>query len=225
MGGADVEAKLFEGDVAEVSTFAFHEHRERAPHLEQSIHRGRLVRAAQLVTAAAARLRSERGWDSGSDSDIDVWVSDLGCGDGGLLQLLKAVPAIAVWGYDFAPANRAGWAERGVDGRDLDVFNDQGAAVSANAELGDIVVMTEVLEHLSRPHEVLRYLVQVTPPGLARYVVASSPWTETAESHDGCHAWCWDMIGYRDMFVRAGFDVVQHDTVGMFQLVMARTQR
>src|SRR5690349_11844052 len=111
------EYKLFTGDSPEVATFEFHEHRERAPHLEQPIHHDRLMKAAEFVEEAAEL------W-LGSHPDTEdprmpgqprrVYVSDLGCGDGGLLQVLGQDPNLAAWGYDFAPANRAGWSERGV---------------------------------------------------------------------------------------------------------------
>lgn len=210
-----MEAKLFEGDTAHVSTFAFHEHRERAPHLEQPVHRRRLERAAQLVSAAAVKVRAlyAAEWTS----DTAVYVSDLGCGDGGLLQLLKLAPeGITAWGYDFAPANAAGWAERGVDGRAADVFG----ADQEHIALGEIAVMTEVLEHLTDPHGALQWLADhVDSPD---FLVCSSPWTETAESHDACHAWAWDREGYAAMLTDAGWEIEVHDTVGMFQVVLAR---
>src|SRR6266545_4157660 len=100
--------RLFDGDVAYVSTFAFHQHRERAPHLEQPAHRDRLLHAAELVLAAQTLLGQPAS------------VSDLGCGDGGLLSLVQDQVADA-WGYDFTPANAAGWVARGVKAQPLDV--------------------------------------------------------------------------------------------------------
>ena len=92
------EWKLFDGDQAHVSTAEFHAHRERAPHLEQSGHRDRLLTAASFVmTAVGLGARS---------------ASDLGCGDGGLLSLLAG--RVDAWGYDFQPSNAAGWAEREI---------------------------------------------------------------------------------------------------------------
>lgn len=215
-----MEAKLFDGDRAEVSTFAFHEHRERAPHLEQAAHRPRLERAAQFVSVAADRLRGERGWTPDFLSHEVIAVSDLGCGDGGLLQLLATVRGVRAWGYDFAPANAAGWHERGVDGRAADVFG----ADRRHVILGDVVVMTEVLEHLTDPHGTLRWLTShpVTTLGGAAYLVCSSPWTETAESHDGCHAWAWDPAGYDALLRGAGWEPVAFDLVGMFQIMLAK---
>ena len=101
------EHKLFSGDVADVSTFAFHEHRERAPHLEQQIHQGRLRLAADFVREAVDRVETRIG--------APAVVIDLGCGDGGLLSLISRLPWVNSFGYDFQPSNRQGWDERNVN--------------------------------------------------------------------------------------------------------------
>ena len=139
-------------------------------------------------------------------------VSDLGCGDGGLLSLVQRLDGVAAWGYDFQPSNVAGWAERGVTAHQADVFGADRDAV----ELGDVVVVTEVLEHLADPHGAVRWI-----GGHARWLVASSPWGETPESHDDCHAWAWDFAGYADVARHGGFELVRHIPVGQFQLVLA----
>lgn len=205
------EWKLFDGDVAAVSTAEFHRDRERAPHLEQWNHRPRLERAMHLVGDAIDVLTVD---------DVRlITVSDLGCGDGGLLQLLKShVPNALAYGYDFQPSNLNGWAERGVDGRFVDVFGGGPWLINPDVALGEVVVATEVLEHLTWPHAVLREVVR---RGLTRYVVASSPWTEHAGSHDACHAWAWDHAGYHELFTGAGLTVIKHESVDMFQLVLA----
>lgn len=163
------EWRLFDGE-SQVSTFAFHEHRERAPHLEQEWHRARLLRAAELV----------RGLEPAS-------VVDLGCGDGGLLSLLDG---IAAWGYDFQPSNQEAWEERRVRADLVDVF-----APDARVDWGQVAVMTEVLEHLADPHGALARIA-----GRVKYVVASSPWNETGDAHCAEHAWAWDEDGYRALF-------------------------
>lgn len=200
-----------EGTTPPVSTFAFHEHRERAAHLEQPGHAPRLLRARAFV-AEAAEL-----WRAGGpmrDRPLPVRVSDLGCGDGGLLSLLRDVPDVDAWGYDFAPANAAGWTERGVQAEALDVFGTDRDRV----RLGNIVVMTEVLEHVADPHEVVRWVA--ANPG-TEYLVASSPWPETPANHDECHAWAWDLNGYRDLIEQGGFRVLRQEQEGWFQVVLA----
>jgi hypothetical protein len=190
------EWKLFQGDIPHVSTFEFHEHRERAPHLEQPHHRPRLEKAAEFVRLAAAELD-------------EPTVSDLGCGDGGLLSLVH--DEMAAWGYDFAPANVAGWAERGVVASPLDVFGGDRDRVI----LGHITVVTEVLEHLADPHGAVKWIGGYSP-----YIVASSPWTERPGAHDECHAWAWDRAGYEALIEAGGYEIRRHDLVGPFQVIL-----
>jgi hypothetical protein len=205
------EYKLFEGDTPHVSTAAFHAHRERAPHLEQAVHQPRLEKALEFVTAAYEQLL-----DSGTDF---ITLSDLGCGDGGLLQRInETIPSrtgrvrFRAHGYDFQPSNEAGWKERGVNAELLDVFSeDMGVIIP-----GDIAVTTEVLEHLADPHGTVRWIGEHS-----RYLIASSPWNETPASHDECHAWAWDQVGYRQLIEQGGFTILRHETVGQFQVVLA----
>lgn len=191
--------KLFDGDVAHVSTAEFHEHRDRADHLGDPWHRPRLLKAAELVRLAIAQLEQPT-------------VSDLGCGDGGLLSLIK--DEAEAWGYDFAPANAAGWPERGVKAEQLNVFGRD----SGRVRFGSITVVTEVLEHLTNPGRALAWIRENS-----RFLVASSPWAEDDVRHDECHAWAFDVAGYRDLITTAGFRVLRHAQVGGFQVVLAET--
>jgi len=199
-----MEYKFFTENVPFVSTAEFHRDRERAPHLEQGMHIPRLYAAADLVRRVAR-------------DDPDLQVSDLGCGDGGLLSLIQNDVKLA-WGYDFAPANAAGWVERGVAARSLDVFNTQWD----EAVYGDLVVMTEVLEHLADPHGVLKRLHAEDE---VQWIVASSPRNETPESHSGEHAWAWDVTGYVTLFEQSGWHVTMHVMPdGYFQVILAERQ-
>lgn len=189
--------KLFDGDAAQVSTAEFHADRDRADHLGDPYHRPRLDKAAHFVRLAAAQLDSPT-------------VSDLGCGDGGLLSLIQ--DDVEAWGYDFCPANAAGWAERGVKAERLDVFS----AGRDRVRFGSITVVTEVLEHLTDPALALAWI-----RSHSRFLVASSPWVENDVRHDECHAWAFDVAGYRELIVSAGFRVIRHAQVGGFQVVLA----
>lgn len=210
------EHRLFpEGTVPHVSTAAFHEHRERAPHLEQPVHQGRLEKARDFIADAYVKLVNS--------GHKEVTLSDLGCGDGGLLQTVAAhVPILdtlgftsSAWGYDFQPSNAAGWAERGVTAFHADVFGKDRSQI----QVGDIAVTTEVLEHLADPHEAVRWIGTRSD-----YLVASSPWNETPASHDECHAWAWDQDGYRALIEQGGFTVLRHETVGQFQVILGEKQ-
>lgn len=198
------EWRLFEGETPHVSTYAYHEHRDRAPHLEQPPHRERLELATRYVLES---------FSSGCYT-----LSDLGCGDGGLLSLIKDIPDVVSWGYDFTPANAEGWAERGVTAYLRDVFGAGGPVDDGleTAVLGDVVVVTEVLEHLADPHGVLRTLRRH-----ARRLVCSSPWNESPAQHDPSHAWAWDRSGYADMIEKAGWTILHHEQAGLFQVVLA----
>lgn len=198
--------KLFEGDVSPVSTAAFHEHRERAPHLEQPWQRPRMDKAAEFVRLAAEKMATEAHPHS-----VRVSVSDLGCGDGGLLSLIQGDVGEA-WGYDFQPSNAAGWKERGVEAHLVDVFGADHDAV----HFGTITVVTEVLEHLTDPAAAVAWIHEHS-----RFLVASSPFIETADNHDECHAWAFDPDGYADLIRGAGYTIVAHQPVGAFQVVLA----
>lgn len=198
------EYRLFEGDVPHVSTAEFHADRERAPHLEQGWHRPRLEHATEFVRLAAE--------DIGGD---DVRISDLGCGDGGLLSLVQQLPGVGeAWGYDFCPANETGWEERHVEAYAVDVFRADGRSM---VTMGDIVVMTEVLEHVADPHRALRWAREE-----GKRLVCSSPWSENLHTHSPEHAWAWDLEGYATMIQEAGWEILRHETVGIFQVVLAK---
>jgi hypothetical protein len=203
-----VEWRLFTGDVPYVSTFEFHRNRDRAPHLEQEAHVPRLQLAAEFVGDAATRIVQSGG--------PAATVSDLGCGDGGLLSLVQTHPLIDdAWGYDFTPKNAAAWPERGVRGEEIDFVHDRD-----RVSLGNITVMTEVLEHLADPHGILRWVA-----GLSPWLVASSPAFENDVVHDGLHAWAWNVDGYTALVTQAGYEPVRVKLVTSFQVVLARSTR
>lgn len=191
------EYKLFDGDVPYVSTFDFHKDRERAPHWEQPVHRTRLETALRFVLEAHVRS-----------------VIDLGCGDGGLVAQFKAA-GLDVRGYDFQPSNIAGWKERGILDctYPLDFVHNW-----TSVPYADAYVITECLEHLADPHEMVRRIF-----ARGAVIVASSPHTEHQHSHDECHAWAWDMAGYRAMIEDAGFVITAHETHGMFQVICGQS--
>jgi hypothetical protein len=199
-----LEYRRFPLGESPVSTFEFHEHRERAPHLEQGIHQGRLRTAAILVHKFSVGPEG-RG--------LNTLITDLGCGDGGLLSLLRDTGYTHTHGYDFQPSNVEGWLERGVllDCIRLNFIEEWNDVVRS-----DVYVMTEVLEHLEDPHGMLRQ-IRERDAG----VVCSSPWMEHEGNIDGCHNWAWDMPGYTKMITDAGFEVLESVREGIFQVHLA----
>lgn len=196
-----MEARLFDpADLPPWTTAAWYAERERAPHLEQGIHQGRLHLARDFIVQA---------WEPHGA------VVDLGAGDGGLLQLLYAdgaVPGAQAWGYDLQQTNLLGAIERGVQVQYLDVV--------AHPELvnwAPIAVATEMIEHLVDPHAFVRSV-------RSEVLVASSPVNETAESYYAFHLWAWDMEGYAALLEQGGFTVDRHEQVDGFQVIRGRRQ-
>ena len=189
------EYKLFTGN-SYVSTYEYHKDRERAPHLEQPAHRPRLFEARNLVRRIPDYKK--------------LLYSDLGCGDGGFLQLLHEDGIEQAWGYDFCPANAAGWVERGVTAHAQDWTRQR--------HLGQVVILTEVLEHLQDPHGELR---RIARSGQTQWIVASSPANESDASHCESHSWAWDYEGFANLFTTNGWSIVKHTLADWSQLVLA----
>lgn len=125
-------------------------------------------------------------------------LSDLGCGDGTLLASLRDLP-LRMWGYDAGRDNVAVAQAGGLDVRLADF-------VAAPVEFGDVVVMSEVLEHLADPHGWLAGLPACT-------LIASTPSSERGDWHYEHHAWAWDTEGFAAMLANTGFVVLDQRTV------------
>jgi 2-polyprenyl-3-methyl-5-hydroxy-6-metoxy-1,4-benzoquinol methylase len=183
----------------ECSTAEWYADRERAAHLEEPHQAGRLYAAAEFVRDAVAL---------GANS-----VSDMGAGDGGLLSLIAGShDNVRAWGYDLQPTNvKAAKEERNVDVILADFVNDV-------VVYGDVVACTETLEHLVDPHGLVARFAEH-----AQFLVASSPFSETAESHYAHHLWAWDQEGYQAMISANGWEVLDSvDIQGYgFQVVFA----
>jgi 2-polyprenyl-3-methyl-5-hydroxy-6-metoxy-1,4-benzoquinol methylase len=196
------EYKLFSGPPPEFTTPGWYAGRERAAHLEQAGHRDRLYLAADHALALADRLSLRSA-------------VDLGCGDGGLLSLIRDRYSDrshgSCWGYDLCPAAvDAARDARGVSAYLTDVVGDPDRVTWA-----DLAVATEMLEHLADPHAFAREIGKH-----CRAIVASSPANESTAVHYEFHAWAWDMDGYRKLIEQAGFRVSRHDLVfGGFQVI------
>jgi hypothetical protein len=164
--------------------------REHCDHLGSptGAHVARLRAAAELAARAAEMAGT-------------VNVTDLGAGDGALLSLLPAELRPFSFGYDII-RDDVNYAN---NGRGVKVWLRNVAKALGNGttlHLGPVVVLTEVLEHMADPHG---FLAKLHARPEVRYVVASSPHSETPEQHEWNHAWAWDPDGYRAMFEAAGF--------------------
>jgi 2-polyprenyl-3-methyl-5-hydroxy-6-metoxy-1,4-benzoquinol methylase len=194
------EYRFFEdGEVPFYSTQEFHDDREAAPHIDQhGMQRDRLVLAAEFVKEFVL------------NNNVKT-VTDICCGDGGLLEYLKPFfeeHNVKAWGYDFQPANvRDAQYKRKVDVTFADVVND-------DIELGELSIMTECLEHFYRPHEMVRKVAEQS-----KYFVASGPNGETPEAHYGLHLWGWSEPAYRNLLEQAGYKITRHENISIFQVV------
>ena len=157
------------------ATEEFHAEREAADHLHDAGHRERMHVAAGMVNRLVV------------DHNLTT-VTDYGCGNGGLLSLVRA-PRIV--GYDFCPANVEAAKELGRPVEHLDF-------TTAPLQEADVAVMSEVLEHMNDPHGFLKRLQ-------CHHLVASVPHGETDEDHYEYHLWGWDAGGFAAMLVGAGF--------------------
>lgn len=192
--------RLFEeGTVPQWTTPEFYAGRDVAPHLHQEGHRDRLHLSAVMVKDALAR---------GGGTDV----VDLGGGDGGMLSLLPS--HVSRWGYDLQPTNVLAAKERGelVELRDVVAHWPR-----VPQDEADVVVATEFLEHLLDPHEMVRRVAQTK----ARFLIASSPYTETDKDHYEYHTYAWDVPGYMDLFEANGWHVIRHETAWICQCVLA----
>jgi hypothetical protein len=185
-----VEFKLY-GDTPHFHDAAFYAGREVSDHIHEPGHRPRLLESLALVDDILTR------------QDLEMKsLADWGAGNGGLLsEIKKAHPELAAWGYDLSP-KAVEYARQvyGVDVQLLDIVNDE-------PKRGEIVVLTEVLEHLVNPHQMVESLLHDPPLDECRWVVASSPAFEDFQRHYEYHLWCWTADSYAQMFERAGWIV------------------
>lgn len=184
------------------STQEFHNDRDAAPHIDQhGMQRDRLVLAADFVKELVIKYEIRS-------------VTDICCGDGGLLEYLKPFfeeHDVKSWGYDFQPANvRSAIYKRKVDVSFADVVND-------DIELGDLSIMTECLEHFFDPHEMVRKVSEKS-----KYFVVSGPNGETPEAHYELHTWGWSWPAYENLLTQAGYEITRHEESTIFQIMAGK---
>lgn len=182
------------------STQEFHDERDAAPHIDQhGMQRDRLVLAADFVKDLVLEYKI-------------TTVSDICCGDGGLLEHLKPFfeeHDVQAWGYDFQPANvRDAVYKRKVDVSFADVVNDP-------IEYGELSIMTECLEHFYDPHAMVRNIK-------SDYFVASGPNGETPEAHYELHTWGWSWPAYEKLLEQGGYNILRHEESTIFQVVSGK---
>lgn len=204
-----MEARLFDpAQPPEWVTPEWYAGREAAPHLEQEGHRDRLLLTSRIACELLGAFRY---------SSKPANVVDLGAGDGGLLFQIRAdAPCfVAPWGYDLQATNVAAARLRSIDVEWRDVVRCWPREI--NDWEPDLILATEFLEHLVDPHEMLRRIHKTRAP----WLIVSSPYTETADSHYEFHTWAWDLEGYRSMLEDNGWRVLRQETAWISQVLLA----
>lgn len=182
---------------------AFYKDRPVSDHIHEEGHRERLLRTLADV-----------GFCLDVDKDSKN-ISDLGCGNGGLLkELKKRFPEHAAFGYDLSPKA----VEFGRDHYEVNIMQCD-FVNCGETEVGDVVVLSEVLEHLVDPVALLKKL-----RGKSRWLVVSCPSQENEFQHYEFHLWAWDMNSFRHMFEKLGYMVIFHYNTPMVtsQFLVAR---
>lgn len=164
--------------------------------------------AAQRGHAARTDMVADLVADVVADHGAQT-VTDLGCGDGALLQKIAQRVQVKAWGYDLGVQNlHVATTLRGVDAR-------HGNLLADDLVYGSLLVATEVVEHLVDPRAFVRGL-----PG--SLLILSSPYDEDDREHYVHHAWAWDEAGYRDMVADCGWTVLEQRTCPEgFQAILA----
>lgn len=178
------EWRLFPaGTVPDFTTPAFFEAHPWIDPIHQRGHAERTAMVADLVRKFVAEHKVTS-------------IVDLGCGDGSLLGQIRDLPMIPMWGYDAGTQNVHRAQVAGLDVRPADLL-------TSPVEYGDLIVATEVVEHLLDPHHFIASL-----PG--DKLILSSPSAETGDWHYVHHAWAWDMDGYAALAESCGWTIVDH---------------
>ena len=192
------EWKLF--DKPRAHDEAFYRDIVLADHINQPTHAQRIYIAAGY---AAWQVRF-RGLLS---------VADFGAGNGGLLRVLGKLidDSVPMWGYDLLPANVEDAHEKGTDVKYCNFL-------TGDVRWADLVIVTEVLEHLIDPAGFLKRV----PTGTR--VLATVPGGENAGHHYRDHLWAWDHRGFCDLFTRSGYEIERHVSVDCIHLVVGVKQ-
>lgn len=175
--------------------------RELADHINQAGHIPRLYNAYSLLEELMEQ------------EEIKT-IADFGCGNGGLMRKIKEnFPSVEIWGYDLAPSNVKDALSKGSDVTLKDFV------IESDLKYSEVVICTEVLEHLVDPDAFLKKLLD----NGVKYVIASSPNYETPTDHEEYHLWVFQGNSYADMFTEVGWDVVKFEK-SIFQFVVAKNK-
>jgi methionine biosynthesis protein MetW len=141
-------------------------------------------------------------------------VADIGCGDGSLLRFLARERETRGWGTDVSAAGVALATERGTDATVGDITDPEFQIAGPF----DYIVISEVLEHIAEPEEVLKRL----RPSVGRAMIVTLPNTGYIEHrlrllfgrfpvqwmfHPGEHLRFWTLADFKDTAAVTGYRV------------------
>jgi 2-polyprenyl-3-methyl-5-hydroxy-6-metoxy-1,4-benzoquinol methylase len=156
-------------------------------------------------------------------------VLDLGCGNGELLKILAA-PERTVVGveYDRGGAEIAQRSNPGALVFNLGVQDDPAPVLASQPDKFDVVVSTEVIEHLYSPALLPRFAARVLKPG--GVLIVSTPYhgylknlalsvADKWDDHhtlfwDGGHIKFWSRRTLSELLRREGFEMCEFHGVG-----------
>lgn len=125
-------------------------------------------------------------------------VTDLGCGDGGLLSMIYK-PNIEFIGYDLAEKNINHAREQFADKANVQfVYSD---FITEQVNQTDVAICCETLEHLVNPKKLLKELP-------CTYLIASVPMNENKDIHGKHHLWAWTEQEFRKMIKNCGYKLI-----------------
>lgn len=180
-----------------LASVEFHKNRVMADHINEELSAPRLyiVGGCAIWTVRFKNIKT---------------IGDFGCGNGGLLDFLtKNLEGIKLYGYDLMPTNVEYAQSKGLDVKLKDITKD-------GLEWPNLIIMTEVLEHLENPRAFLERIPENT------FVIATVPLFDTPEQHDSCHLWIWTEDDFFNMFKECDFEIIRQGKIDRIQIVVAR---
>lgn len=139
-------------------------------------------------------------------------ITDLGCGDGGLLDLIYK-DDISYNGIDLSEANIEYAKDKWFDYENIDFLYED--FTTYNIIENELIVCCETLEHLVNPKRLLKSLY-------CNYLIASVPMNESINRHGKHHLWAWNEQEFRKTIQDCGFKIMHTARVNeRTQIVLA----
>ncbi|HEY9480755.1 MAG TPA: class I SAM-dependent methyltransferase [Candidatus Paceibacterota bacterium] len=125
-------------------------------------------------------------------------ILDVGCGHRPYKEVFSAASSSVGMEYD-TPKNRARFKE-------IDVWYS-GGAFPLDGTSFDSVIMTEVMEHVFEPDQILSEVNRVLRPGGIVLLSAPFAWDEHEQPYDYAR---YSSFGFKHLLTKHGFEVVEH---------------